>query len=378
MTEQSSWRYPSSSSDKVYTVQRRVDGLVSCDCPGWVVKRAGRPRSCKHTKQVVVALGLPVDARDDGEFVGQGGAVATPAPAPRPEPAAPRSPPGVAPTYRPLMLADEPTTPGDGGVRPPFPWADYPASDWQMETKFDGERALVAVRSGVVTAWHRAGRDANGDTRDGLPWTLAPQIVAVMARLPDGDYDGEVVVANGRSSDARRFDNAHALRLVIFDALALLGRDITGLTYTERRAALEVVSEILGEHDPVLLAANGDPDRATYDAIVAAGGEGVILKHRSSKYTGKRSSQWVKVKARHEAVVTIVGFEEGKNGPTSVVVFRMESGVESKAKVLNADWHRRIKAGEIAAGARMEIEYQVLMPSGKPRHPMCKRIVGDA
>ena len=34
------------------------DGSISCNCPGWIFKRAGRDRTCKHTRQVRTAEAL--------------------------------------------------------------------------------------------------------------------------------------------------------------------------------------------------------------------------------------------------------------------------------------------------------------------------------
>jgi hypothetical protein len=42
------YSYPSSSSDKTYTVLIGPDGKISCDCRGWITKKAGHVRTCKH------------------------------------------------------------------------------------------------------------------------------------------------------------------------------------------------------------------------------------------------------------------------------------------------------------------------------------------
>ena len=45
--------FPSSSSDRVYTVKQDEDGNLSCDCPAWKFKKPNQPRSCKHTRATV-------------------------------------------------------------------------------------------------------------------------------------------------------------------------------------------------------------------------------------------------------------------------------------------------------------------------------------
>lgn len=35
-----------------YAAQINNDESVSCNCPGWVIKRAGKERGCKHTRLI--------------------------------------------------------------------------------------------------------------------------------------------------------------------------------------------------------------------------------------------------------------------------------------------------------------------------------------
>ena len=47
----------SESSNRLYVVaQAKSDGEWQCSCPGWVMKRAGKPRGCKHLKVMMPAL----------------------------------------------------------------------------------------------------------------------------------------------------------------------------------------------------------------------------------------------------------------------------------------------------------------------------------
>jgi len=48
--------YPSSSSNKNYTVCEVSDGTVSCDCMGWTRRNPPGGRTCKHTKDYVQYL----------------------------------------------------------------------------------------------------------------------------------------------------------------------------------------------------------------------------------------------------------------------------------------------------------------------------------
>ena len=329
---------------------------------GWTRKKEGKPRSCKNTRDIIKTEGFVVDARDDGEYVI--GTVASGAVAPQPVVAPKVAPNGVA--YRPLMLAEK--LPEDRSVN------DYDANEWTAEEKYDGERCFVAVRGGTVYAWSRAGNGRG----EGLKRDLAPHIKAIVEKLPDGDYDGEIVVGRGKSSDVRAIVNASAVSFVIFDVLAFRGQDMTGHSYDARRAVLEALNDQLMIGGSVVVSRAFAPSVAEVEKIWAAGGEGVVLKLRNSTYRPYRDNSWLKIKQHDELIATITGFEKGENGPKSTVVFMMANGVSSKAKVRNADWHRRIAAGEIGIGTQIEIAYQSMLASGKPRHPVAKRVVGEA
>lgn len=42
----------------IYTVLLYKDGSTSCDCPGWVFQKKGKPRGCKHTREVGIGRAL--------------------------------------------------------------------------------------------------------------------------------------------------------------------------------------------------------------------------------------------------------------------------------------------------------------------------------
>lgn len=47
----------SESSNRVYIVSRsKANGEWQCSCPGWVMKRPGKERTCKHLQAMLPAL----------------------------------------------------------------------------------------------------------------------------------------------------------------------------------------------------------------------------------------------------------------------------------------------------------------------------------
>ena len=178
-------------------------------------------------------------------------------------------------------------------------------ADWIYEIKFDGYRMLVRV-------------DAKGPrlfTRNGHDWTsklrsLQGAIAAM--KLPDGWYDGEVVVANddgipdfGALQQSFDAGNTDDVVLYLFDLPYSDGRDLRELPLERRRAVLK----------ELLLTAPSDRVRfseafeAAPHGIVAAacklGLEGIIAKRRSSRYQSSRSADWIKLKCglRQEFVI---------------------------------------------------------------------------
>ena len=46
------WAFPSSSGSTTYETTLDEVATLSCNCPGFIYKRAGQTRGCKHTRQV--------------------------------------------------------------------------------------------------------------------------------------------------------------------------------------------------------------------------------------------------------------------------------------------------------------------------------------
>jgi len=111
------------------------------------------------------------------------------------------------------------------------------------------------------------------------------------------------------------------LQFHIFDVMRWEGQDLRGLKLAARethRAHFEdlIAKTEIGKnfHFPPLVKANR---RAFYEGILAAGGEGVIMKNLKSTYEDSSSrlrTHWVKVKKRIEFDAFVIGFERGDAG----------------------------------------------------------------
>jgi bifunctional non-homologous end joining protein LigD len=193
--------------------------------------------------------------------------------------------------------------------------APLPADDseWAVEVKWDGVRAIAYCRPGRLELQTR---NLNTVT-DSYPEVrrLSRQIGARDAVL-DGElvaFDGHGKPSFGRlqqrihqTSDAvvRRRMKSHPVTYVIFDLLYLDGRNLMEEPYSARRDLLEGLG-LEGEswqtpgysvgHSRELLAAAAERDL-----------EGIVLKRLDSRYApGKRTGSWLKVKnlGRQEFVI---------------------------------------------------------------------------
>lgn len=325
--------------------------LVSCNCRGWINKRVGKPRFCDHCKKLVAKHGLKVEERDGQVFVVD-------------EPAYQRN-------GRLDPVQDEPRAPVQptAFLQPMLAFAEgkspdsYSASDWVLEEKFDGHRIVMAVTSHRVLAWSRTEKSR----------TLPTHILVQAENLPDGVYDGELIVPGKHSYDVTAGMNSGTETLVLFDLLAALGQPTTGEPQSLRRAMLEVAFGALARQQrAIVLTKQQAPTQKAVDAIWKRGGEGAIIKRLSARYQpGFRSADWIKVKKVAAATLTIVGYEPGKVGPYSAVQLRDPNGIETTVKTLDNATMRAIEKNPASfIGRSLVISYQERTPSGKYRHPM--------
>jgi len=186
---------------------------------------------------------------------------------------------------------------------------------WVFEIKYDGVRVIA----------ERRGEDARMLGRSGEEITARyPEIAQALLRLQVEQVvlDGEIVAYDraGRPSFgrlqkrmllSRPRDIAAAMarvpvRAVFFDCLALEGHDLRGLGLLERKECLARVLPPAG----VLQAGDHveEQGEAFFEAASEMGLEGVVAKRAGSRYTGKRSPDWIKIKCQRRQEFVIGGY----------------------------------------------------------------------
>ena len=188
--------------------------------------------------------------------------------------------------------------------------------DWLFELKWDGFRALCTIdKDGVVSASSRNGKDMLAHFPE-----LADLGAAVASR--PAIIDGEVVSldAQGRASFQQLQQRANRLRptaklltdipisFVAFDVLYADGRDLTGEPLAERK---EILERILSVDGSVMFSKHVERNgKQLYEFAQQHGLEGIIGKRRDSTYVGRRSRDWVKIKAQAQQEFAVIGYTE--------------------------------------------------------------------
>ena len=198
---------------------------------------------------------------------------------------------------------------------------DGPPADpenYIYEIKFDGYRMVTRVQ----------GKDVRLVTRNGNDWTdkLKPlQQEIRRMKLPDGWYDGEIVVhdENGKPNFnllQLAFDGSNSAQIVyfLFDAPYFKGYDLRDVRLDERRPLLQ---EALAARpsDTVRFSAEFGTDPA--QLVVAAcqiGLEGVIGKRKDSRYVTRRSPEWIKLKCGQRQEFVIGGYTDPHGARTGI------------------------------------------------------------
>ena len=205
-------------------------------------------------------------------------------------------------------VRDAPEGPMPKGVKPMLATLvkePFDGKDWLFEVKWDGYRAIAEVRRSRVALY----------SRNSLPLEHRfPEVVASLQKLGfEAVLDGEVVVVDddGRPSfqllqDYHRARSGHLL-YYIFDILYLNGRILTSLPLIQRK---ELLGRILSK-DPYLRLSRSVRGSGVsfFGAARKQRLEGIVAKRADSVYRmGRRSTDWLKIKAVLTREAVIAGF----------------------------------------------------------------------
>ncbi len=191
----------------------------------------------------------------------------------------------------------------------------FSSKDWLFELKYDGVRALASRRGEAVDLYGRGNRRIT---------ERYPEVVRALRALPAQSFilDGEIVALdeNGRPSFQRLQARMHLTNPfdiergratvpvigIFFDCLTVEDRDLRSLPLIERKELLKLLlprrgvvqySDHILEHGEAFFAAASEQRL-----------EGIIAKRIQSRYTGRRSREWLKIKCQLRQEFVIGGY----------------------------------------------------------------------
>jgi bifunctional non-homologous end joining protein LigD len=201
--------------------------------------------------------------------------------------------PGPAERYAPMLATPAEAPPSGTG--------------WTFEVKFDGYRAIGAVREGEATLTSRTGKDLTAR------FPSVARELALAVGTPEAVVDGEVCALDeeGRATFSAMQQGASAYVYYLFDLLEADGEPVLDRPLVERRRRLRA---LLDPTSTIVRFSESFSDgRALLEAAKAQGLEGIVAKRTASAYRpGRRSAEWLKVKPRNRQEFVIAGYTRGK------------------------------------------------------------------
>jgi bifunctional non-homologous end joining protein LigD len=195
------------------------------------------------------------------------------------------------------------------------------------ELKLDGVRIVADKHGSRVALRYRNGRSATASYSE---------VARAVSLLPaeDAVLDGEIVTfdADGKPSFEKLAPRIHAQRpldieqarsqvpvvYLVFDLLALGGRDLTGLPLLERKRILSQL--VRGRGLVRVLDHIEDDGTALYEFCRRERLEGVVAKRKLSPYRvgPRRTTDWVKLKCERDDDFVVLGHVPGKGARKSL------------------------------------------------------------
>ncbi|MGH7758283.1 MAG: DNA ligase D [Candidatus Dormibacteria bacterium] len=290
----------------------RMDRGSKGDKPSWLLFKRRDP---EPEPQGPTQPGPEVTSVKTGRTLDQ---VAQGAP-PQPKHRAPRRRPG--PDLGGL-LRDAPEAKPPSSLKPMLATlvdSPFSAPGWIYELKYDGVRCLLRREGRSLRLQGRSGRDETG---------RYPELQEAVGEIGSSDclIDGEVVALDQEGTPsfarlqrriqqigerARAAARAQPVTFMAFDLLFAEGRDLRRLPLAVRKQALR---RIVGPGQRIRYADEVDTEgEALFAKVRELGLEGVMAKRTSSIYaSGRRSRDWLKIKARQSQDCVVCGFQPGQ------------------------------------------------------------------
>jgi bifunctional non-homologous end joining protein LigD len=209
-----------------------------------------------------------------------------------------------------------------------------PSGDaWIHEVKWDGVRALCFIEDGQLRILSRSGKRCDQQYPE---LSVLPRHVKASQAVLDGEIAAlddkgrssfsliQPRISVGDANSVAHLSRSTPVNLFLFDLLYLDGYDLRGAPIEERKRLLsEIATPSERIHVSDFFTVDGP---AMLEAARANGLEGIVSKARGSKYEGRRSRDWIKVKVVTSDDFVIGGFTHGERDYFSSLVLGLYDG----------------------------------------------------
>jgi bifunctional non-homologous end joining protein LigD len=252
----------------------------------------------------------------------------------------------------------------------------FSGAEWLFEIKYDGVRVLAERNGGIVELY---GRNQTVITH------RYPELTEALKQLPCARFiiDGEVIACDehGKPDFQRLQARMHLTRprdiqvgatavpvdAFFFDCLAVEGYDVRKLPLTRRKEILKTLLPPLARaHYSDHVAEAGED---VFEAASRMGLEGIIAKKASSRYSGGRSREWLKIKCHRRQEFVIGGYTAPQGGRTCFGALHL--GVYRGDKLVYVS-----KVGTGFDGKTLQAIWEKLQPLKRSTSPFTERTPG--
>ncbi len=199
--------------------------------------------------------------------------------------------------------------------------------DWAFEIKWDGVRALAYCEGDALHISSRRGEDASHRYPElaGLPEALGGRTAILDGEVVAFDAEGKPSFQTlqrrmglSRPETIKRRSLEVPVTFVAFDLLHLGSESLVTKPYEGRRELLAGLSlDGAAWRAPAHRIGEG---AAFLDAARAKGLEGIVCKRLGSPYRpGRRSADWLKIRARLRQELVVGGYMPGEGGRSGAV-----------------------------------------------------------
>lgn len=177
--------------------------------------------------------------------------------------------------------------------------------NWIFEIKYDGYRMLSFKENKKVKIFSRNNVEYTNKFK-----SIANSLIDI--EQDSFVVDGEIVAfdENGRSDFGLLQDHIkkgnNNLYYIIFDLLALNGEDLRNLTLKERKLKLERL--LFKAENNIIYSSHVSDGEKSFEFAKENNLEGIMAKKITSKYEGKRSEDWLKIKCYLRQEFVIAGY----------------------------------------------------------------------